>query len=203
MNAMKQTLFTIVVSELVVFSALLFYFIPKNLDLITARKVQGSEPLIANVTISNKQVVVNNELSSHLKIPTIGVNAIIENVGLTPDGAMDIPKSQEEVGWFEPGARPGDIGSAVIAGHYGAKTSVFNNLHRLLKGDIIFVEDDKVKVISFVVRESRSYNLNADASIVFGSDDGKPHLNLITCEGIWDKATKTYSDRLVVFADLF
>jgi len=33
------------------------------------------------------------------------------------------------------------------------------------------------------------------------SSDAKAHLNLITCEGVWDKVSKSYSKRLVVFTD--
>jgi hypothetical protein len=36
---------------------------------------------------------------------------------------------------------------------------------------------------------------------VFASNDGGAHLNLITCAGEWNKGKKSYSERLVVFAD--
>ena len=61
--------------------------------------------------------------------------------------------------------------------------------------------DDKGTLTSFVVRESRKYNVAADATAVFISNDGKAHLNLITCNGAWDARAKTYTKRLVVFAD--
>ena len=143
-------------------------------------------------------------LPVRLKIPSIKVDAAIGRVGLTPDGAMDVPKNPDEVAWFEPGKRPGENGSAVIAGHYGwknGKAAAFDDLSQLRKGDKAYVEDDKGATISFVVRESRNYDPKADASDVFGSNDGKPHLNLITCEGAWNEAEKSYSNRLVVFTD--
>jgi len=34
------------------------------------------------------------------------------------------------------------------------------------------------------------------------SNDGKAHLNLITCAGVWDEVEKSHSSRLVVFADM-
>lgn len=143
-------------------------------------------------------------LPARLKIPGINVDAIVEYVGLTADGAMDVPKSQEHVAWFELGQRPGENGSAVIAGHYGRKggrASVFDNLYKLRTGDTVNIEDDKGATISFVVRSIRRYDAAADATDVFSSDDGKAHLNLITCEGSWDKSAKQYPSRLVVFAD--
>lgn len=117
---------------------------------------------------------------------------------------MDAPKSPGNVAWFNLGQRPGEIGTAVIAGHYGwsrGKGSVFNAVNTLRKGDRLYVQDDKGAILSFVVRESRLYDPKADASAVFGSSDGKAHLNLVTCEGVWESAAKSYSRRLVVFTD--
>jgi LPXTG-site transpeptidase (sortase) family protein len=117
---------------------------------------------------------------------------------------MDIAKDPDKVAWYEFGPRPGENGSAVIAGHYGwigDKGSIFNDLHALKKGDELSVTDLKGNNIVFVVRESRKYDPEADATTVFKFNDGKAHLNLITCEGVWIEAQKTYSDRLVVFTD--
>lgn len=139
-----------------------------------------------------------------LIIPEINVDAAVVYVGLTPQGAMAAPKTQDDVAWYKGGPRPGENGSAVIAGHYGwikGRPSVFNDVSTLRKGDKIYVEGDKGVTTSFVVRESREYDPEADTGNVFGSTDGKSHLNLITCEGVWDAAKKSYSGRLVVFAD--
>jgi len=68
-------------------------------------------------------------------IPSINIDAAIEYVGLTSNGAMAVPKGPNDVGWFELGPRPGDIGSAVIAGHDGWKDgipAVFDNLSKLV-----------------------------------------------------------------------
>ncbi|EKD44665.1 MAG: peptidase C60 sortase A and B [uncultured bacterium (gcode 4)] len=138
-------------------------------------------------------------------IPKIRVNISIEHVGLTSQGAMEVPKNFINTAWFELGPRPGDRGSAVIDGHFGfikKKPGAFNNLHRLRKGDKLSVRDEKGVVISFVVRESRIYGQDEDVPEVFASNDGKAHLNLITCQGIWSKSKKNYSERLVVFTDL-
>lgn len=143
-------------------------------------------------------------LPKRLKISSINVDAPIEYVGLTPDGAMDVPKDIVNVGWFNLGPRPGGNGSAVIAGHYGTTNNiphVFDNLHNLHKDDKIYIEDEGGKNIIFVVREIQKYGKNQDSSGIFGSSDGKAHLNLITCTGVWNQAEKTFSERLVVFTD--
>ncbi|MFA6000016.1 MAG: class F sortase [Candidatus Paceibacterota bacterium] len=159
-------------------------------------------------TIESKQNInppdIEVGLPVRLKIPRIKINSIFEHVGLTPEGAVDSPKGPSNVAYFTDSPRPGEIGSSIIDGHSGWKNNipaVFDNLYKLRKGDRIYVEDDKGNTITFIVREIRKYNPNADAIDVFSSNDGKAHLNLITCTGIWNKVKKSRSERLVVFTD--
>jgi LPXTG-site transpeptidase (sortase) family protein len=143
-------------------------------------------------------------LPAYLRIPGIGVDAPIDSVGLTPEGAMDVPKGPATSAWFDLGPRPGENGSAVIDGHFGWKDgipAVFDNLSKLQKGDIVYVDDTTGSTTAFVVRDIETYGHNEDASDIFASDDGKAHLNLITCGGVWNNAQKSYSNRLVVFTD--
>lgn len=137
-----------------------------------------------------------------LRIPSINVDAAVEFVGVSSSGVMDTPKNIVDVGWFNPGPRPGEKGSAVIAGHFNGiygEDTVFTNLDKLKLGDKIFVEDDRGETISFVVRESRVYDPGY-AEDVFSPNDGV-YLNLITCDGVWDGSKKSFSKRLVVFSD--
>lgn len=185
--------------------ALFFYLIPEGFDLAVNRQAKNdlAAPLENAIAVSASEKS-NFGLPARLEIPNINVDASIEYVGITPEGEMGVPKGPVNAAWFNLGPRPGEIGSAVIAGHYGwkdNKDSVFDNLHKLVKGDKIYIEDDQGWTISFVVRESRSYDPKADSSNVFFSSDGKSHLNLVTCEGVWDGVSKSYSKRLVVFAD--
>jgi LPXTG-site transpeptidase (sortase) family protein len=196
----RKTLLTITLAGSAIFLMLvvLLFFTPK--DLIQADVITPVKSIVA----SPKREEPNFGLPLRLKIPAISVDADVENVGLTAAGAMDVPKSPMGVGWFDLSVHPGNNGSAVIAGHFGVwksgEETVFNNLNKLRQGDKVYVEDDKGRTISFAVRESRSYYPKANASEVFSSDDGKPHLNLITCEN-WDKVTESFSKRLVVFTD--
>ena len=63
------------------------------------------------------------------------------------------------------------------------------------------MEDENGMITTFVVREIRTYDKDEYAPDVFILDDDKAHLNLITCIGFWDKVSKSYSKRLVVFTD--
>lgn len=161
--------------------------------------------IIKNVADFNQQEQIIYGIPARLKIPVINVDASVESLGVTVSGDMDVPKGSDNVAWYELGTRPGENGSAVIAGHFGTwkngKGSVFDKLHTLKVGDKIYIEDEKGEAVTFVVREIRNFDPKADATEVFSSDDEKAHLNLITCEGAWNKDSKSYSQRLVVFAD--
>lgn len=155
-------------------------------------------------SVSQNQVVRTTISGSpvRLTIPAINVNAGIQHVGVTPKGEMEVPSNTVDVGWFKLGSRPGEKGSAVISGHFDGKdgkAGVFNNLHKLEKGDKLFVKDDKGKTTTFIVRESRTYDPGY-AEEVF-SLNNSAHLNLVTCDGVWDKNKKNYTKRLVIFTD--
>lgn len=139
---------------------------------------------------------------ARLKIPKINVDAVIKEMGITPDGAMAVPGNRVDVGWFRFGTRPGQIGSAVIGGHnrWDGGVAVFHRLDQLKKGDIVSVVDAKGTSTSFVVRDMRTYDANDTQSGIFESVSGA-HLNLITCSGTLDPVTQNYATRLVVFTD--
>ncbi|MCX6733810.1 MAG: ice-binding family protein [Candidatus Peregrinibacteria bacterium] len=146
-------------------------------------------------------------LPMRIKIPSIGVNAPIQHVGIGKDGAMVPPTGPTNTAWFNLGPPPGVIGSSVIAGHFGhwlsGSGSVFDNLKKLKKGDKVLVTDDAGKTTTFIVRESKIYDpetYTPDTNI-FLSHDGKAHLNLITCDGTWNTVTKSFPNRRVVFTD--
>ena len=78
---------------------------------------------------------------------------------------------------------------------------LFDELDKLAKGDKFSVIDENGATTTFVVRMIRVYGARDDASEVFGSHDGVAHLNLITCEGVWNRFKKSYASRLVIFSD--
>src|SRR5947209_5303481 len=128
----KRTTPFIILAGLILFPALLFQLIPRqNPD-------QNSLAAITNDSAVNlpksKLQPAKPGLPVHLKIPSINVDAAIEGVGLTPDGTMDVTKEAQGVAWYKLGRRPGERGSAVIAGHYGWKNgraAAFDNLSKL------------------------------------------------------------------------
>ena len=116
---------------------------------------------------------------------------------------MGNPIGCVRVAWYDLGPRPGALGSAVIAGHRGRSTrtpTVFDHLSLLRPRDLVYVKDAKGATVTFIVRNSHLYGAGAKAPEVFTSASGA-HLNLITCDGSWDKANSGFTKRIVVFTD--
>lgn len=160
------------------------------------------KPLQVNAKQAKATVV--KVTPTRIKIPSIKVDALINSVGLRADGSMDTPKLPRDTAWYSLGPKPGEVGSAVIAGHvnwWNGATGAFGNLHNLKVGSLITVQNSHGTTTTFIVKSKREYRQNENASSVFLSYDGKSHLNLVTCSGVWNKVLKMYSKRLVVFAD--
>ena len=139
-----------------------------------------------------------------LRLPTIGVDSAIEDALITPEGRMDVPSGSVDVAWFALGPHPGEKGSAVIGGHYGIDNGipyVFYNLNKVVAGDKVYIENDRGDTLAFIVRSIKTFDRDADATTVFTSEDGLAHLNIITCDGIWNQTNGTYPQRLVLFTD--
>ncbi|HEY8600311.1 MAG TPA: class F sortase [Thermomicrobiales bacterium] len=138
-----------------------------------------------------------------VKIPVIRVDAAVEYVGLTPEGAMDVPKDYSKTAWYEPGPRPGEPGNAAIAGHVDSKTgkAVFWDLHLLKAGDEIFVLGDDGVERRFVVSGVQSYGrTDAPLQQIFGPTSER-HLNIITCDSSsnFDRTKGEYAANIVVY----
>lgn len=168
----------------------------------------ASVVIIANLPfLSASEVGPHLEVASapvQLRIPSIGVNAQIQQVGITPSGAMGIPTSYDDVGWYKYGVTPGMLGSAVFAGHFDGKETpraVFYDLSKLKEGDVVEVLDKDGNILKFKVVETKIYDYASSTEEIFKGDLSKARLNLITCSGDWVKASKRYNKRIVVFTE--
>jgi LPXTG-site transpeptidase (sortase) family protein len=154
--------------------------------------------------VSHVQQSQKKAVPTRISIPKLHITTTIESVGKDKTGAMDVPKDINNVAWYSLGPKPGQIGSAVIGGHYDSRTgpAVFYNLEGLEKGDTVIVEDADKKQYSFKVVDKQKYDYSSfPVSDVFGKTD-KPYLNLITCTGVFDTSQKMYLQRLVVRTQL-
>ena len=160
-------------------------------------------PLIGHYSAKVSLPTSYQGLPARLLIPDIGVDAVIESMGVAPNGDMAAPVGSTDVGWYRYGPLPGETGSAVLDGHVvglQGEEGVFFKLNQLQAGAIIQVIDTRGKMVSFTVIRSESFDQLDQPIAVFSSSSGT-HLNLITCGGDWDPVTRHYLKRLIVFAD--
>jgi sortase family protein len=137
-----------------------------------------------------------------LVIPTIGVDAVIQPVGLDRTQAMSVPADLTTVGWYDRGPLPGQPGDAVIDGHVGLawEPAVFRDLHRLRPGDRFEVFWPGGRNLQFRVESSVRAAAAGPAPPGLFSRGGPSRLSLITCVGAWEPGGAAYSQRLIVTA---
>lgn len=159
-----------------------------------------------------------------LRMPSLDVLAPVLGVGMSPEDVMDAPVGSaddpvwDQAFWYRGSAIPGQLSTALIAGHAKdplGQPAVFARLDDLRRGDPIIVHDTRDGLdVRFTVTETRSYPLaeTTDPAIlteIYGagpvagtwpqaSADGLSHLTLITCEGTFRNGT--HDHRRVVLA---
>lgn len=166
----------------------------------TLPSLRPAAPLVV-AKAATDAVIVRHRSNWLIDIPRIGVDAPITDLGLNPDGTMQVPSTFTDAGWYAGGPKPGDIGPAVIAGHVDSRAgpAVFYRLRQLGPGDKVTVWMASRKV-DFVVQRVAEYPKDAfPTSLVYGPVD-YPALRLITCGGAFDSSTGHYVDNVIVFA---
>jgi sortase (surface protein transpeptidase) len=159
----------------------------------SAPTVQATEPVAKPKRAATPVRVV---------IPRIGVDAPLIRLGLDGDGALEVPERFDVAGWWTGGARPGERGPAVIAGHVDSKTgpAVFYAIGTLRRGDRVIVRRRDGSSVRFRVRRSERYAKQRFPTRRVYGPTRRPELRLITCSGTFDRASGHYLDNTVVYA---
>jgi hypothetical protein len=137
-----------------------------------------------------------------LTIPLIGVRTGLMSLGLTADGALQVPSKTTVAGWYTGSPRPGAIGTAVIVGHIDSLTGpgVFYRLSELRAGDRVYIRRADGSTVEFRVTAVQSYlKAQFPTEAVYGATPGA-QLRLITCGGAFDYSTGHYLSNTVVYA---
>lgn len=159
----------------------------------------------SNGAAPQKQDSAKPSLPAYLSIPSLGVFTRVEYVTVDKDNNMDIPKDPNNAAWFKPGTVPGNPGNAVMDGHlnwYGIPQGIFFHLGTLKAGDRLYVRDDKGRDRAFVVTKQLICGFNNCPLVdVFGPTTAT-RLNLITCDGTFNRTTQNYDKRMIVYSEL-
>jgi LPXTG-site transpeptidase (sortase) family protein len=140
-------------------------------------------------------------IPSRLRIPSIGVDSVVGAVGLRADGSLDVPDNLWTSSWWAGGARPGQAGNAVIAGHRGVGTpALFSHLENVKPGDWIYVSDAAGNELVYMVTRVASLDLSNSTRVAVFENGPTSQVVLITCFGNYIASARTYDHRLVVFS---
>ncbi len=139
-----------------------------------------------------------------LDIPSVGIHTRLLELGLNPDGTLEVPSRPMLAGWYAGSPSPGERGPAIISGHVdSAETgpAVFYRLGDVALGDRIEVTRKDGSMVRFHVTAVRAFaKKHFPTRAVYGNTT-QAALRLITC-GSWNDTTREYDGNVVVFADL-
>ncbi len=145
-----------------------------------------------------------NKNPARLLIPSLGINAAVQRVGLNSQGNIGAPDNFTDVAWFVRSAAPGTVGGvSVIDGHVDnglGLAGVFIHLNTIRPGAAVNVVTKGGKTVYFKVTNVTAYNYERVPMEKLLQTSGSSTIRLITCDGTWVSDQKTYNKRLVVTA---
>ncbi|WP_326794613.1 class F sortase [Streptomyces sp. NBC_01808] len=142
-----------------------------------------------------------------IRIPAIGVDAPLTDVGLDPDGwlAAPPPGVRNLAGWYRDAATPGATGTAVVTGHVddAAGPAVFYRLGGLKRGDVVKVDREDGRTAEFTVYAVEVFDAADFPSRRVYGDTDRAELRVLTCGGRYREGDAPgYEGNVVVFARL-
>lgn len=141
---------------------------------------------------------------TRLQVPSLGVDAAVDAVGVQADGAMVVPAEVDRVGWYRFGPEAGaGEGNAVLAGHVDTVSQGPGALFELrgveIGAELVVTDaagaDHRYQVVS---RETVTKTLLPVEQIF--ARTGAHRLVVITCGGEYLPGSRRYADNVVVTA---
>jgi len=139
-----------------------------------------------------------------LEIPALGVDSVVDGVGVAADGQMAIPSDVDRVVWYRFGPTPGKAGSAVIAGHVDDREQGLGALAPLREaavGTEILVTDAAGTATRWQIVSRELITKQVLPLDRLFARTGPPRLTLITCGGPFLPEFRSYRDNVVVVAE--
>ena len=138
-----------------------------------------------------------------IELPGHGAGAPVVPTATGPDGAVTVPDPPSTVGWWSPGALAGAAsGTTVLVGHVDSAASglgVFAVLRDVAVGERVLLRGADGRLLTYQVTGRRQAGKAALPADLF-APGGPPRLALVTCGGRFDRATRHYTDNVVVYA---
>lgn len=138
-----------------------------------------------------------------VRIPDIDVDAEVIDLGLNPDGTLEVPEDFDQTGWYTGRSVPGNVGPSVVVGHVDSKTGpeVFYRLRDLEVGHTVEIHRSDGFVALFRVSDTTIFGKDEfPTNRVYGAT-AEPTLRLVTCGGEFDRSVRSYKGNLIVYAE--
>jgi sortase A len=143
-----------------------------------------------------------------LRVPRFGADyeVPIVNGGDYKDTAFTNKALAKGVAWYEPGAKPGEIGNFAVAGHRVTHGEPFRDFLKLKRGDKVYVETRR-KIYTYVLRNDGD-SITVDFTTSWpladvpdpqraGEKATEPVMTMLTCSELFHT-----DNRNIVIADL-
>jgi hypothetical protein len=138
-----------------------------------------------------------------VRVAALGVDAPVVRETVDRGGALTLPEDPRTIGWWGAGAAPGaPLGTVVLAGHVDTEQQGAGALFPLARAPLgaRVVVSGRDGDATYVVQARRRF---AKGDLpwrdLFGQDV-EARLLLVTCGGDFDRATRHYTDNVVVYA---
>ncbi len=170
----------------------------------TVATTAGEDPEVDHYPVLSLPV----SLPVAIDIPAIEVHSSLQSLGLTEDGALQVPQPgprYDDAGWYKYSSTPGSLGPAVIVGHvdsFDGGSSVFFRLGALQPGDEVMVTRSDGLVAVFRVDAVVVYPKDEFPTALVYGQTRHAALRLITCGGYFDDRSGSYDDNIIVFATM-
>jgi sortase (surface protein transpeptidase) len=141
-----------------------------------------------------------------IEIPSIGVRSShFVPLRVQRDGTISVPGTAQEVGIYDAGPTPGQLGPSVLAAHVDTPSGVpgiFHELGRVRAGDVVTVSRRDGSHLTFTVDRVTAYKKTQfPTELVYKGDFTRAEIRLVTCGGPTDSRNE-YRDNVVVFGHL-
>ena len=122
------------------------------------------------------------------------------------NGTLSVPGTENEVGLYQAGPTPGQLGPAVLGAHVDSpegRKGIFWNLGKVKAGDTVVISRKDGTTATFTVDRVKAYQKTefpTDA-VYKGDVVGQSEIRLVTCGGPVDSRNE-YRDNVIVFGHL-
>ena len=165
---------------------------------------ESDEPSIADlIRVVGDPTELAVEPPVAVRVGGIDLEAPVVPVGVESDGQMEIPQDVDEIGWYSFGPSPGQVGSAVLAGHVsgaGQGRGAFYDLKRLETGDLVEVDHADGSTTEFVIVAVQTIDKGELPTDELFRRSGEPILTLITCGGSFSRSLNSYDSNVIAIA---